>query len=283
MGMHNTNFIKTLVFFLFGLMASIVHADVIHAALPSKLMVSAEYKVGSPDKPAIILFHGFLQTRLALPMSGLAQTLSDAGYTVVVPTLSAGYNLRSKSLACEAAHRHNMDVDRAEVQFWVAWLAQRTQQPIVLIGHSSSANMVLDYVATHPDRRVRQAILVSIVPIRANPDELRRVLQTPTSNNLSSYTLAYCQHTYLSTRADYLSYAIWDEDKIARTLPRAKVPVTVLIGSADRVFPAGWGARLKRDFPATDVVDGAGHFFDGTAEFELSDKVLALLKSQQRN
>lgn len=281
--MRNINFIKTLSFCLFGVMVGFAQADVIQATLPSKLMVSADYRVGSRDKPAVILFHGFLQTRLALPMSGLAQTLSDAGYTVVVPTLSDGYNLRNKTLACEAAHRHNMQTDDAEVRFWVEWLAQRTQQPIVLVAHSSSANVVLDYVATHPDRRVQQAILVSIVPIRANPEELRRVLQAPVSNNLSSYTLAYCQHTYLSTRADYLSYAVWDEDKIVRSLSKAKVPVNVLIGSEDRVFPAGWGARLKSDFPATDMVNGAGHFFDGTAEFELDDRVLAILKTLRKN
>ncbi|BBO99797.1 alpha/beta fold hydrolase [Sulfuriferula nivalis] len=281
--MQNTKLMKMLVLGLLCVVSGIVHAEVIQVRLPSKLMVSADYRLGSPDKPAVILVHGFLQTRLALPMSGLAQALNDAGYTVVVPTLSEGYNLRNKTVACEAPHRHNMVTDSNEVQFWVEWLAQRTQQPIVLIAHSSSANVVLSYVSEHPDRLVRQAILVSVVPIRANPDELARVLRAPESSGLSSYTMAYCQHNYLSTRADYLSYAVWDEDKIIHTLSQAKVPVKVLIGSMDKVFPVGWGTRLQHDFPGTDVVSGAGHFFDGTAEFDLDDRVLAILKSLRKN
>jgi pimeloyl-ACP methyl ester carboxylesterase len=283
MYMQNTKLIRMLVLGLLWLVGGIAHAEVIQTRLPSKLMVSADYRLGSLDKPAIILLHGFLQTRLALPMSGLAQALNDAGYTVVVPTLSEGYNLRNKTMACEAPHRHNMKTDSSEVQFWVEWLVQRTQQPIVLIAHSSSANVVLNYVAEHPDRRVRQAILVSVVPIRVNPDELARVLLAPDSSSLAAYTMAYCQHNYLSTRADYLSYAVWDEDKIIHALSQAKVPVKVLIGSMDKVFPVGWAARLQHDFPGTDAVSGAGHFFDGAAEFDLDDKVLAILKSLRKN
>jgi pimeloyl-ACP methyl ester carboxylesterase len=283
MYMQNSDLVKMWVLGLLLAMINMVHAEVIQTRLPSNLMVSADYRLGSPDKPAVILVHGFLQTRLALPMSGLAQSLNDAGYTVVVPTLSEGYNLRNKTVACEAPQRHNMTTDINEVKFWVEWLAQRTQQPIVLIGHSSSANVVLKYVADHPDRRVRQAILVSVVPIRANPDELSRVLREPESTVLSSYTMAYCQRNYLSTRADYLSYAIWDEDKIIHTLSQVKVPVKVLIGSTDKVFPVGWGERLQHAFPGTEVVNGAGHFFEGTTEFELDDRVLAILKSLRKN
>lgn len=281
--MRNADLMKSLWICLFWLLSNIVHAQVIQANLPSKLMVSADYRTGGPDKPAVILVHGFLQTRLALPMSGLAQTLNDAGYTVLVPTLSSGYNLRNKTLACEAAHHHSMVTDSDEVQFWVDWLKHRTQQSIVLIGHSSSANVVLNYAGEHPDRRVRQVILVSVVPIRANPDELRRALQAPASNKLSAYTMAYCQHNYLSTRTDYLSYAVWDENKIIRALSLSKIPVNVLIGSEDKVFPVGWGMRLQHDFPATEVVSGAGHFFDGTAEFELGDRVLEMLTTQRKN
>ncbi len=281
--MCKTGFIKTLSLCLLWLAVGLARAEVVQVNLPSKLMVSADYRTGSPDKPAVILLHGFLQTRLALPMSGLAQTLNDAGYTVLVPTLSCGYNLRNKTLACEAAHHHSMATDSDEVKFWVDWLKQRTQQPIALVGHSSSANVVLSYAGERPDRRVHQAILVSIVPVRVNPDELRRELHAPAFDKLAAYTMSYCQHNYLSTRNDYLSYAVWDENKIIRALSRSKIPVNVLIGGDDKVFPVGWGMRLQHDFPATEVVQGAGHFFDGTAEFELGDRVLEMLTSQRKN
>lgn len=256
------------------LLSTGTRAEVVQVSLPNKLAVLADYRAGQTDKPAVILLHGFLQTRLALPMSGLAQTLAAAGYTVLVPTLSGGYHLRNQTLACEAAHNQGISTDSDELGFWVDWLAQRTRQPITLIGHSSGANVVLRYVSAQPSRRVQQAILVSIVPTQSNLDEYQRTLKKPESHNLARYTIAYCQHSYVTTRAHYLSYAAWNEDMIIRALRQSKVPVSVLVGDEDKVFPAGWRTRLQNDYPATVVVAGAGHFFDGTAELDLSDFVL---------
>ncbi|MEQ1667529.1 MAG: alpha/beta hydrolase, partial [Sulfuriferula sp.] len=196
-------------------------------------------------------------------------------------TLSCGHSLRNQTLACEAVHNHSVSTDSDEIKFWVDWLAQRTRSPIALIGHSSGANAVLHYVNAQPDHRIQQAILVSVVPTKSNPEEYQRVLKMPESDNLARYTLAYCQHNYATTRANYLSYATWNEDVIIRALRRSKVPVSVLVGGEDKVFAAGWRARLQREYPATVVVTGAGHFFDGTAELDLSDFVLSRLTSSR--
>ncbi|MEQ1668893.1 MAG: hypothetical protein ABL868_10605, partial [Sulfuriferula sp.] len=66
---------------MYLLLSTTVRAEVVQASLPNKLAVLADYRAGQADKPAVILVHGFLQTRLALPVSGLAQTLAEAGYT----------------------------------------------------------------------------------------------------------------------------------------------------------------------------------------------------------
>lgn len=256
------------------LLSTVTHAEVVEVSLPNKLAALADYRAGQTDKPAVILLHGFLQTRLALPMSALAQTLATAGYTVLVPTLSGGYHLRNQTLACEAAHNHSMSMDSDELEFWVNWLAQRTRQPIILIGHSTGANVVLRYVSAQPSHRIQQAIVVSVVPIKIDLGEYQRALKMPESNSLARYTMAYCKHSYATTRANYLSYAAWNEGAIIRALQHSKVPTSVLVGSRDKVLPAGWRARLQHSYPTAVVVPDAGHFFDGTAEWDLSDFVL---------
>ena len=256
------------------LLSTLTHAEVVQVSLPNKMGALADYRAGQADKPAVILLHGFLQTRLALPMSALAQTLVTAGYTVLVPTLSGGYHLRNQTLACEAAHNHSMSMDSDELGFWVNWLGQRTRKPIVLVGHSTGANVVLDYVSAQPSQRIQQAILVSVVPIKIDPGEYQRALKMPESNSLERYTMAYCKHNYATTPANYLSYAVWNEAAIIRALQHSKVPMSVLVGNRDTVLPAGWRARLQHSYPAVLVVPGAGHFFDGTAEWDLSDFVL---------
>lgn len=259
-----------------------VSAQVVHLSLPSKLVMVADYQQGKADKPAVILLHGFLQTRLALPMSGLAQTLAAAGYTVLVPTLSEGYHLRNQTLACEAVHSHNMASDTAELASWVSWLAQNTKQAIVLIGHSSGANVVLRYASKQPDKQVTQAILVSIVPTKADPLELQLALKSQHAARLDKYTLAYCQHNYLSTPDNYLSYASWNEIRIISALRANKLPTVILLGGKDALLPSGWVQKIQLNFPTTRIVPNAGHFFDGTAELDLSDEVMTMLAKVAR-
>jgi len=129
-------------------------AQVVQLALPSGLAVTADYYAGKPDYPRILLVPGFLQTRLAPPMSTLGRALADEGYTVIIPSLSLGYSHRNQTLECEAVHKHTMHGDTAEVAFWISWLNQQSKQPIVLIGHSSGSNVILNYIADKPAKNI---------------------------------------------------------------------------------------------------------------------------------
>lgn len=131
-------------------------AETIEAKLPTGIIATADFRAGQPSRPAILLLHGFLQTRHAPPVSSLANTLADQGYTVLTPTLTLGINRRSKSLACEAVHAHDLESDVGEIGFWVNWLAGMGLRDIVLIGHSSGSLQILEYLVKTPSPAVRR-------------------------------------------------------------------------------------------------------------------------------
>ena len=151
-------------------------AELIRLTSAANLLVTAQYHQGRSGYPAILLLHGFLQTRDTPPMSALGQSLADAGYTVLMPTLSLGYEGRSQSLDCAAVHKHTLDEDTAELELWTNWLHTRFNLPVILIGHSNGSAVILNYIADHPDKNVQGAILTSIVPMKVNKDEFRRAL-----------------------------------------------------------------------------------------------------------
>ncbi len=128
-------------------------ADTVELKLQNGVIATADFRAGKPSRPAILLLHGFLQTRNALPISPLANTLADDGYTVLVPTLTLGINQRAQSLDCEAPHIHTKEGDVAEIGYWTDWLARKGYKSIVLIGHSSGSLEILQYVSQNPDRR----------------------------------------------------------------------------------------------------------------------------------
>lgn len=78
--------------YLFCLLISVfpaaAHAAVAQQEMRPGIPASADYLSGEPGKPAVLLLHGFLQTRDFPTVATLARGLQDAGYTVLAPTLS---------------------------------------------------------------------------------------------------------------------------------------------------------------------------------------------------
>lgn len=259
-------------------------AETVEAKLPTGIIATAGFRAGQPSRPAVLLLHGFLQTRHAPPMSSLANTLADRGYTVLTPTLTLGINRRSQSLACEAVHTHTMDGDVAEIGFWVNWLANKGYGSITLIGHSFGSRQILYYLAqkTHP--AVKKAILTSLIPLLSKPQEVQKTLargkQARTREQvLERFTLSYCNNNYVAPPAAYLSYVANDSRKTLDQFSKTRVPVEVILGAADTVMESIWPEKIRtRGIPVT-VMDNAGHFFDGAQEFDLADKVESILKT----
>lgn len=279
--MKRTWFIVALLVVLFMPVYS-SFADTVEAKLENGVIATADFRAGKPSRPAILLLHGFLQTRNALPISPLANTLADDGYTVLVPTLTLGINQRAQSLDCEAPHIHTKEEDVAEIGYWTDWLARKGYKSIVLVGHSSGSLEILQYVSQNPVPAVKMAILTSIIPLRTIPKDVQKALasvkEAPTGRQaLERYTLGYCKGNYVAPPADYLTYATSDANNTLDQFSKTKVPVEVILGKADKAIELTWPEELAaRKIPVT-FIDNATHFFDGLQEFDLSDKVESIL------
>ncbi len=267
------------------LISAPARANIVEIKLSPNLLGTADYRKGNPELPVILLLHGFLQTRNAPPMSRLADALSDAGYPVLVPTLSMGISRRNKSLSCEAVHKHTMQDDLKEISEWVSWLTHHGHRKIAMIGHSSGSMELLAYLAGKRSIPVERIILVGITPIETDIDQHRKARaeksaesrQTPA---LKHFTMAYCKNNYATPVAAYLSYADWTGDEIVMALGKIRVPVDVVLGGKDQIMTPAWQAQLKKSGVPITLIENAGHFFDGEYEFELNDRVNEILKKK---
>ncbi|HEU0188128.1 MAG TPA: alpha/beta fold hydrolase [Gallionellaceae bacterium] len=267
-----------------ALYTSCVGAQEVEIRLPSGITASADYRAGKTDKPALLLLHGYLQTRNFPLIYNLAEALADEGYTVLSPTLSLGINRRSQSLACEAIHTHSLSDDVEEVRQWVNWLVARGHGKIALIGHSFAAIQFLVYVMDKPAPEVSKLIFISLSDMEHKFFSQGRVdkktalkLAATDKNALGNFELGFCKQ-YHSTAPAYLSYVAWTQERVLKTLPQLNIPYAAVFGDADSVVSKQWPAQVRQAGAPVTIIAHASHFFDDIgAEFELLNQLDHLL------
>lgn len=246
--------------------------------MPNHLAARAEYLAGAADKPAVLILHGFLQTHDFHTVHSMAEGLSDAGYTVLAPTLTLGIPYREQSMACEAIHGHSLQDDEAEIGSWLTWLEAKRHGPIILVGHSTGSMELLAYLSHHRDPRIVKLIGASIIEATLNGGEPARTrLATDLERRIKAHDgtpvthlFSYCGR-YTSTPAGLLSYLRWSPERILEAARALRVPVTFIMGGSDDRLPSGWTERLMQTGKKVRIIGGAGHFLDGEHEFELQD------------
>lgn len=251
-------------------------------AVAPDLDADADYWPGEVGRPAVLILHGFLQTRDFPTVRRLAEALADTGYSVLLPTLTLGLDHRHQSLPCEALHTHSMDRDVAELRAWVGWLAARSGRRPVVIGHSTGAIQVSALLDGDAAFDVERAVLISLTFFGAElgPDRVAaltaraRADMTIDADAFHDYALSYCTR-YVTSPTRLLSYLRWDRDELRRALGHSRVPVTVIYGSRDRDVDRGWLEQLRNDGVTLLPVTGANHFFDLANEFDLLDAVVS--------
>jgi pimeloyl-ACP methyl ester carboxylesterase len=258
------------------------HAAIVRLEMRPGIPASAEYLAGQPDKPAVLLLHGFLQTRTFATVATLARGLNDAGYSVLSPTLSLGIPNREKSLACEAVHTHSLDDDVAEIARWVVWLKSRGHRSIVLLGHSFGSMQLLAYLAGRPDGAVKAYIGTSLIEAQVGDTargpliaQLERQVRRR-ERALVNQPLSFCRN-YLSPPEALLSYVRWDAARTLAALKQAPVSTRLIMGSADAMLGRNWIRSLEDLQTPMVVVQGANHFMDGEHEFDLLEHSLEFL------
>jgi len=263
------------------------HAEIVQQEMRPGISASAEYLAGEHSKPAVLLLHGFLQTREFSTVATLARGLQDEGYSVLSPTLSLNIPNRTQSLACEAVHKHSMEDDVAEIGRWVAWLKSRGHRSIVLVGHSFGSLQLLAYLSAKPDSAVKAYIGASLIEAQigtANRPALITQLENRVHGKqraLVTQTLSFCKK-YPSTPEGLLSYARWDQARVLAALRQSPVNVNLIMGEEDNMLERGWLKALQHMQAPMVIVKGASHFMDGAHEFDLLEHTLESLERIQQ-
>lgn len=263
-------------------------AEIIQLEMRPHIKASAEYLPGQRGKPAILLLHGFLQTREFSTVAALSRGLHDAGYAVLSPTLSLGIPNRRQSLACEAVHRHSLDEDLDEIGRWMAWLKSRGHRSVVLVGHSFGSLQLLAYLNMHPDPDIKAYIGTSLVEAQAGKARSRLQLVAELEHRsltaaqaLVTRSLSFCKK-YTSAPAKLLSYVRWDQARTLAAVKTSPVPVQLIMGDTDNMIEQNWIKALATLKIPMVVVPGANHFLNGEHEFDLLEHTLTFLDRLNR-
>lgn len=259
-------------------------ASVVTQTVRPNIVASATYMVGDRDKPVVLLVHGFLQTRNFPTVASLADGLHDAGYSVLLPTLSLNIPARGQSLACEAIHRHSLDNDVDEIARWVLWLKSQGHRSIVLLGHSFGSLQLLAYLSDHPDPAVKAYIGTSLIEAQIGASD-RRDLTAQLEDRINRkqrdlvyQSLSFCRK-YTTTPEEMLSYVRWDQARTLAALKQAPVPTLLIMGDSDSVLGHNWLKALQHIKARMVIVKGANHFMDGEHEFDLLQQTLEFLST----
>lgn len=259
------------------------HAVVAQQEMRPGISASAEYLPGERGKPAVLLLHGFLQTREFPTVATLARGLQDEGYAVLLPTLSLNIPNRAQSLACEAIHKHSLDDDVAEIRHWVNWLKARGHRSIVLVGHSFGSLQMVAYLSARPDPAVKAFIGASLIEAQIGASARPALIAQLQSRirdrqrTLVTHTLSFCKQ-YPSTPEGLLSYVRWDQARLLAALKQSPVGMKLIMGDSDSVLERGWLQTLQRVQVPMVIVKGASHFMDGEHEFDLLEHTLEFLE-----
>ncbi len=275
-----------LICLLISVLPAWAHAAIVQLQIRPHIQASAEYLPGQRNQPAVLLLHGFNQTRDFPTVASLARGLQDAGYPVLAPTLSLGIPNRKQSLACEAVHQQTIEGDVTEIARWVDWLKSRGHRSIVLVGHSFGSLQSLAYLESHPDPAVKGFVGASLVETQIG-NTSRPALKTRLENMVSHHQRAlvtqqvsYCRK-YQATPEALLSYVNWDQARTLSALKHTPVSVLLIMGDADEMLGQGWIATLKQTRTPMVIVQHANHFMDGEHEFDLLEHTLSFLKHMQ--
>lgn len=274
--------------YLFCLLISVfpaaAHAELVQQLMRRGIPANAEYLSGERNKPAVLLLHGFLQTREFSTVTTLARGLHDEGYTVLSPTLSLNIPGRKQSLACEAIHKHSLDDDVAEIGRWVRWLKSRGHPTIVLIGHSYGSMQLLAYLSARPDAAVKGYLGTSLIEAQVGSvDRASLIAQLENrvatrQRALVNQPLSFCRK-YPSTPEGLLSYVRWDQARVLASLKQSPVGVQLIMGDSDELMGGGWLKALQHVQTPMVIVKGANHFMDGAHEFDLLEHALTYLET----
>lgn len=259
---------------------------------PLNLSVQANYHQGEPDKPAILIIHGFLTTNQFHTIRSMTKSFQDEGYTVLAPTLSLGINLRKQSLQCDSIHTHTLEDDINEIEQWIEWLNAQGKKEIIVVGHSSGSQTLLDMLKNNRHPSVKLAIFTSLFYLNGPElgtlaSDLEYANQALAANELKphKYSFLFCKNNYYATPQSFLSYHKITRQHVIKSLTDLNIPHYTIMGGADKRYQnvgLSWLDELKQTGTHLITVEGANHFFSSQYEFDLQDHLLKAVQSHNK-
>ncbi|WP_029407990.1 alpha/beta hydrolase [Thiomicrorhabdus sp. Milos-T2] len=256
---------------------------------PLNIEAEARYIKQDSDKPAILIIHGFLTTNQFHTVVAMAKGIEDEGYTTLAPTLTLDINKRKSSLKCNSIHTHTLEKDVIEIKDWVDWLKQQGHKKIILVGHSSGSQEVLEYLNTYHDKAVSGAIFTSLFYLKGkelgtldNEIVFAEDLIAKKQNRPHKYSFLFCKNNYLATPESYLSYLKLDRNYVLKSLQNTTIPTFTIMGGADKRYLSvgkDWLTALDKSPTELIMVDGANHFFSSEHEFDLQDHLNEIISN----
>ncbi len=262
-----------------------LRAEGVRATSADGKPLNAEYLPGDTRRPAILVLHGFLQTREFLTTQSIIDGLSSVGNGILGPNLSLGVADRQQSMQCQAPHQNTFESDLREIDVWVQWLREKGYPSVIIVGHSWGSQHGLGYAEAYPKAPVAGVVSISLVHTEQTPQVIAQQIAAARQRlsrkdaSLKPYALSYCKE-YMAKPETYLSYARWSDDHVLDVLARLKkrrVSVHVLLGSEDKRSDAAWVKALRVSASQVLVIAGANHFFSSLHEFELNERLEVIL------
>ena len=256
-------------------------------ASDSHVQGQARYLDNGRERPAILILHGFSATHNYPTVQALQDYFTLSGFTTLAPTLSLQIPLRSQPVQCNSLHTHTLQQDIIEVKVWINWLEQQGHNQIILIGHSSGSQTLLEAMIPQTPESIKALILTSLFYL--NGEELGNLeseiqiaqkLLAQGNNAPRKFNFLFCQNDYLATPESYLSYLTITRARVLETINQLSVPSYSLMGSADsRYSQVGekWLSELDASQTELSIIEGANHFFTGEHEGLLHDQVESII------
>ena len=279
---------------LLSLLLNPVFAETVtHKIEPLNLTAQAQYVEGDPNKPAILIVHGFLTTNQFHTVVSMAQGFQEEGYSVLTPTLTLGINARKQSVKCNSIHTHTLEDDITEIEEWIKWLEMQGKKEIVVIGHSSGSQELLSMLHNKTQPSVKLAIFTSLFYLNG-PElgtiqkELDFAKKALANNNLRphKYSFLFCKNDYYATPQSFLSYHKLTREYVLQELKKLSIPHYTIMGQADKRYQSvglNWLDELKETGTNLVVIEGANHFFSSEYEFDLQETLLKILQKHASN
>jgi pimeloyl-ACP methyl ester carboxylesterase len=263
--------------------------SVVHEISALNLKADAEYMPGNMDKPAILFIHGFLTTHKFHTVVSMAQSLQLEGYSTLSPTLTLNIPQRKSSLKCNSMHTHTLERDVVEMTEWIQYLHDKGHKKIIVVGHSSGSQELIELLKNHKNLGIEAAIFTSLFYFTGEefgtlPNEVasaqKALKEKRTQPN--KYSFLFCKNNYYATPESFLSYLKLDRQYTLDALKNLAIPSYTIMGGSDKRYQSvgeNWLDELDKTGTHLIVIEGANHFFSSQHEFDLQDKLIQIIKN----